>query len=331
MIATAGDPLGTGGSWLAGPDLTYQTSHFRGDKNFLAGVWGLAMGRQGIGGGTSAVGFKVDYPNDLWDIAFTGRRVDAGFQPSIGFVPRPGIYALNLNINFSPRPRRPLLGLRVRQMTHESLNSLVTDLSGRWESYRIFTAPINWRFESGDRFEFNANPTGERLAQPSEIAGVLVPAGGYHWVRYRLEAGFATKRRVSGQVTWWFGRFYSGNLHELILTVSIKPSATFIMDLNATRNSGRLPQGDISQTLVGARFRVNLSPDLQFNSYLQYDNDTRRVGSNSRLRWTFAPQGEAFVVYHHNINELQDPSGRHQDWQFASNQLLVKVQYAFRY
>jgi hypothetical protein len=32
---------------------------------------------------------------------------------------------------------------------------LATDLSGRWESYRVFFAPLNWRFRSGDRVEFN--------------------------------------------------------------------------------------------------------------------------------------------------------------------------------
>src|SRR5204863_5785967 len=41
FIATSGDPLGRRNSWLVGPDLTYQTSHFRGDKNFLIGLWGL--------------------------------------------------------------------------------------------------------------------------------------------------------------------------------------------------------------------------------------------------------------------------------------------------
>ena len=49
-IATVGDPLGRPGSWLGGADFTYATSHFRGDKNFLVGVWGIATGRQDLGG-----------------------------------------------------------------------------------------------------------------------------------------------------------------------------------------------------------------------------------------------------------------------------------------
>ena len=47
-IATAGDPLGRSGSWLGGIDFTYATSHFRKDKNLLAGAWGLATGREDL-------------------------------------------------------------------------------------------------------------------------------------------------------------------------------------------------------------------------------------------------------------------------------------------
>ena len=333
MIATLGDPLGRSGSWTAGTDLTYQTSHFQGNRNFLVGIWGLATGRDSLpGGARHALGAKIDYPNDLWDIAFTYKWIGDAFDPSLGFVQRPGAQLVTLNITNTPRPRRPIAGLRVRQMTNEWFNTLATDLDGRWESYRIFLAPINWRLESGDRYEINVVPTGERLVAPFEIAsGVTIPAGSYHWNRYRLEAALASKRRFSGQFTWWFGEFYSGTLDELIATASWKPSALFIMEFNATRNVGRLAEGDFTQQVVGTRARLNISPDLQFNSYLQYDNTTDSFGTNTRVRWTFSPLGELFVVYNHNIRELIPTPGVPREWRFDSNQLLVKLQYAWRY
>ena len=332
MIATVGDPLDAGNAWVAGPDVTYQTSEFLGDKNFLVGAWGLGMDRDGLTGAKRAWGAKVDYPNDLLDIALTYKWIGDGFQPSLGFVPRPGVQIIYFNVVHQPRPKKPILGLRVRQMLNESLNTLVTDLAGKWESYRIFIAPINWRLESGDRFEINANPTGERLTAPFEIAdGVIIPAGSYHWYRYRLEGGFAPKRKLSGQATWWFGRFYTGKLNEYILTAAWKPSPLFIVELNGTRNVGRLPEGDFTQEVIGTRFRVNVSPDLQLNTYVQYDNDSRGVGTNTRLRWTFSPVGDLFVVYNYNIRELVDLTQRHRGYAFDSNQLLIKLQYAFRY
>ena len=331
-IATFGDPLGRDGSWTAGADLTYQTTRFQGDKNFLVGLWGLAMNRDGLTGRTHALGTKIDYPNDLWDIAFTYKWVGESFDPSLGFVQRPGAQLVTLNITNIPRPKRPILGLRVRQMTNEWFNTLATDLDGKWESYRVFLAPINWRLESGDRYEINVVPTGERLIEPFEIAnGVIIPPGSYHWNRYRLEAALASKRRFSGQFTWWFGDFYSGTLDEYIATASWKPSALFIMEFNVTRNVGHLAEGNFLQQVIGTRARINVSPDLQFNSYMQYDNTTDSFGSNTRVRWTFSPLGELFVVYNHNIRELNPTPGTPREWRFDSNQLLVKLQYAWRY
>jgi hypothetical protein len=71
--------------------------------------------------------------------------------------------------------------------------------------------------------------------------------------------------------------------------------------------------------------RVNISPDLSVAGYVQYDTESDSVGVNTRLRWTFSPAGDLFVVYNHNVHELE------QRWQLASNQLLVKLQYAVRY
>src|SRR5262245_21511326 len=202
-IATVGDPLGRAGSWLGGADFTYATSHFRGNKNFLVGIWGLATGRQDLGGDSTAHGFKVDYPNDLWDISATYKRIGRDFDPSLGFVPRRAVQLMNGGVDFSPRLSRT----PIRQMFFEFGPSLATDLSGRWQSYRVFMAPINWRFRSGDRVEFNVNPTGERLDTPTDISGVVIPPGSYQWRQYRLEAGTAQKRRFYTQLTWWFGGF----------------------------------------------------------------------------------------------------------------------------
>jgi hypothetical protein len=331
VIGAFGDPVGRADSRMAGADFTYQTSRLRGDKNLIVGVWGLANERADLTGDRRAFGGKFDYPNDLWDVAVTYKWIGDGFDPSTGFVPRNDVQILYVNIVHQPRPKRPILGLRVRQMFNESLNTLVMDLNGRWESYRIFTAPVNWRLESGDRIEFNFVPTADRPPSAFAISGVPIPVGEYHWTRWRLEAALASKRRISGQVSWWFGDFYSGRLNEYIVTASWKPSPLFIMELNATRNVGKLATGNFTQQVVGTRYRLNFSPDLQLSSYLQFDKESGSFGSNTRLRYTFAPQGELFVVYNHNAADPLDALGQRIGWRFASNQLLVKAQYAFRF
>jgi hypothetical protein len=167
---------------------------------------------------------------------------------------------------------------------------------------------------------------------PFEIVdGVVIPAGEYHWTRHRLEYGFAPKRKLSGQVTHWFGHFYTGKLTEWIVTGAWKPAPLFIVEVNATHNFGRLPQGNFTQEVYGSRFRFNVSPDLQVNSYVQYDNGSELIGTNTRLRWTFSPVGDLFIVYNHNVRELLGATGELRTRAFDSNQMIVKLQYAFRY
>ena len=321
-IATAGDPLGRQGSWLGGGDFTYATSHFRGDKNLLVGVWGLTMDREDLGSDRAAYGFTIDYPNDLWDVTLAYKRIGRDFDPSIGFVPRPAVQLYNFEFDNSTR----IASGPLQRLQHEFRPSVATDLNGRWESYRVFIAPINWRFRSGDRFEFNVNPTGERLMAPFEIVdGVAIEAGAYHWRRYRLEVSTAPKRRLASQVTWWFGDFYDGTLDQIEWEGAWNPTPLLTLEFSGELNIGRLPAGDFTGTLVGTRARVNLSPDLTVASYVQYDTTTESVGVNTRLRWTFRPAGDLFVVYNHNLRDILDR------WQLESNQLLVKLQYAFRY
>lgn len=320
FLTTVGDPQGRPGSYTTGADFTYKTSSFRGDKNFLIGVWGLINSRDSLVGDKSTFGIALDYPNDLWDIYAGYKRIGDAFDPSLGFVPRKGVNMYRLVVDYMPRPEIKL----IRQFFFESSYSLVTDLSNKWESYRVFTAPVHFRLESNDRFEFNLVPVGEQLTEPFEIAdGVILQSGAYHWMRYRLELETASKRKINGEITWWFGSFYNGTLDQIELQLNVRPFSFLNLEFSFERNIGFLPEGDFVQDLWASRILLNFSSDLQLSSFVQYDNESRNLGTNSRLRWTFSPKGDLFVVYNHNmLNELTDR------WAYQSNQLILKLTYA---
>jgi hypothetical protein len=141
-----------------------------------------------------------------------------------------------------------------------------------------------------------------------------------------LEGSIASKRKINGRFSWWFGSFYDGHLDQVDVSVNINPAPIATIELNFERNMGRLEGGDFVQQLWGARIRLNFSPDLELSSFLQYDNESRQFGTNTRLRWTFKPLGDLFVVYNHNMEDRLD-----RNWRLYSNQLIIKVQYAFRY
>ncbi len=322
MISTFGDPEGLAGSALAGVDFTYRTSHYKGDKNLLAGVWGLYTWREDLHEDRSAFGITFDYPNDKWDIYASYKRIGREFDPSLGFVPRLGVKMYSLSVDYMPRPKKIKF---IRQFFFESYYSLLTDINNQWQSYTVFTAPIHFRLESGDRFEFNIKPAGEFLTEPFEIApGVVIPEGGYHWIRSRVELETASKRPVNGQVTYWYGGFYNGWLDQIELELSLRPFGWMVILLNYEQNIARLPYGNFNQSLFGGKLQLNFTPDIQLSSFIQYDNMSNSIGTNTRLRWTFVPKGDLFVVYNHNmVRNIEDR------FSYLSNQFITKLTYSF--
>jgi hypothetical protein len=320
-IGTFGDPTGRTGAYTTGGDFTYQTSRFRGDKNFLIGVWGLVTERDDLDGDKFGWGAKIDYPNDLLDLTFTYRKLGDAFDPSLGFVPRNGYRYYRLGGAYRPRPDAQ----KIRQVVFRAYPELYTDLEGRWESYRIRAVPLEVILESGDSFSFNVSPAGERLDETFEIADdVIIPLGAYEWVRYGGALRFASKRKLSGRFSFAVGSFYEGTLSETSVEGSWTPSPLVTLQISAERNVGDIPWGSFDQSLVGTRVRLNISPDLQLNSFVQYDNITNSLGSNTRLRWNFRPEGDLFVIYNNNVTRIGDRWNRTQDG------LIVKFQYMFR-
>ena len=319
MIATMGDPGARSQAWTTGVDFTYQTSTFGSNKNFLVGAWGMVNNREGLAGDKTAVGIKIDYPNDLWDWYVSYRRIGEDFDPSMGFVSRKDIISYSGKVDFMPRPENRL----IREHFFEFGPSLYTDLNHHWESYRVFFAPFNARLESGDRFEFNIMPQGEYLKNPFEISdGVIIEPGGYHWMRYRLEASTASKRAINGMATYWIGGFYGGRLDQIELQLNWRVMSILVLEFMYENNIGRIPAGDFNKELLAVRTALNISSDLNVSLFVQYDNESNSVGSYSRLRWTFAPLGDLFIVYKHNIQpDLTDR------WQQDQSQLIVKLTY----
>jgi hypothetical protein len=340
MIATFGDQLGRANSWSGGVDFTYRTSEFLDEKNFTVGMWGLLNDREDLEGDKSAYGIRIDYPNDLIDINFSSVHIGDGYDPSLSFVPRNGIHIWDFGAEYNPRPSWTF----VRQMFHEfSISLYNTQSNSDWESYEITIKPIDWLLESGDRFNFTIQPEGDRPPEPFEISSDLdVPPGSYEWMRYILGIRFAEKRRISGSIKLETGTYYSGDLNAIEARLAIKPSSSFTFEFNTEYNEGtvmalpddyeedepfELTEQAYTEKLFGVRFTLHFTTDLELSSLTQYETESGELGSNNRLRWTYDPFGDIFIVYNHNLLRNLDENR----WEFVSNQLPVKIQYTWRF
>jgi len=293
LIATRGDPSGRGGNDLIGFDSRLATSRFRGGQNLSLDLFALRTDDSAPGRADHAYGFKLDYPNDRWDVALNWKRIGEGFNAAMGFVPRKGIRKSDLYVAFQPRPER----WGVRQFFFELEPTLITNLQGRVENWRVFTAPFNLRTESGEHLEWNYIPTFERLEAPFEIQpGLVIPPGSYRWTRFRTEVNTATKRPWVIDFALWYGGFYGGTLRQWAPGLTLKPNPHVSFAFQMERNEASVPQGEFVTQLFSGRVNFNFSPNLTWSNLIQYDSESRILGFQTRFRWTLRPGNDLFVV-----------------------------------
>jgi len=323
FIATRGDPTGRRGAWTFGSDFVYQTSEFMGDKNFLAGIWGITTDRDDIESDRrSAAGFKIDYPNDLWDIAVIYKRVGEDFDPSLGFVPRTGINKYVAKAEFMPYSDLDFL----RQTSHQVYASYVTGIGNPWESYYLSFSPLELEFESGDQVGINISREGENLPEEFDISDdVTIAEEAYEWTRYSVGAESASKRTVAGEASWEFGRFYDGRLDTYEASLVWNPAPLVTLFLVGERNVVRLDDGSFTEDVYGSRLRFNFSPDMVLSSFLQWDTEDDAIGTNTRFQWSITPESNLYFILNYNWNRID----RH--WKRESYKSQIKVEYTFRF
>jgi hypothetical protein len=320
-ILTHGNPGGTGDNTLFGVDARFATSTFRGDKNLSLDLYALGTKDELLAATDSAFGFKLDYPNERWDVGITGIQIGEDFRARLGFVPRTGIRKIRPFASF--RPRAPQIG--IRRFNFELFPEIVTDLEGRVLDWEVFTAPLNIRTESQEHIEWNYIPVFQRLDVPFEIRpGIVIPAGDYRWTRYRFEVNTADKRPWVVDFGWWWGSFYEGRLRQLELGFTWKPSPHLFLEVESERNTVELPQGDFVATLYEFRADYSFSPDISWANLVQYDSDSGILGFQSRFRWILTPGRDLFVVYNRGWQDFENRAFT------AFERGSVKFQYTFR-
>jgi uncharacterized protein DUF5916 len=334
LLGTFGDQMGREESWSAGADLTLQTSRFQDDKNLLFGTWGMLTGRENLTGDKTAYGARFEYPNDLFDASVGLTRIGDGFDPSLGFVPRRGVQIFSAGTEITARPGWP----GVRLLLHElAFTQFVNRHSDRWESYDVTVKPVDWLLESGDRVEVRFEPQGDRLEKQFEVyPDIDIAPGSYEWTRNIYSVVSAAKRSISGELRYEDGGYYTGTLTTRAGRLTVRPSSLLTVEFTGERNKSTVlaPENEsiqlfvksFQQDLFGLQVDVNISSDLQLSSLTQYDSESREMNSNNRIRWTFHPDGDLFLVYNHNEIRKLDKS-----WQYAGSQAPIKIQFAWRF
>jgi hypothetical protein len=268
-----------------------------GDESNLILLGNAAWSRDSVGGASGAhYRVVLDYPNDHADLVMRYDLVEAGFDPSLGFVVQRGIHRLGGSTAITPRPRAPGI---VRRWEFNLLSyNAVWDLDGRLDNALFMVRPLGAQFQSGDRLELNFfRLLDAPLADFDLVPGTTIAAGEYWWNRAEIKYDGSNVRawQVDAEVS--VGPYYTGNRLDTQIAVLGRIQPHYELTLELERNEAQLPEGDFITNVARFRGDYALNPRLTLTGFVQYDDLSDRAALNARLRWTRSPGSDLYVVW----------------------------------
>jgi hypothetical protein len=330
-ILTEGNPaIGQSGRTY-GADLRLATSRFLGaSRNMVVTAYGVKSETTGRTDENWSYGVAADYPNDRFNAQVSFREIQENFEPALGFVQRDNVRMLRVAGSFNPRPRN---FLNVQQMFHDVYYTRFTRLdNGQVESWDLYVTPIDWHLNSGDNLHgtLDFNPTYERLFEPFEISpGVILAPGEYRFTRFKTGGvSTAAKRRLSGSFSVAWGNYWSGKAEQVTTSLTYKVPPRFTVSLSTNQTFARLPEGEFTARIVTSNVNYSASPFLSFSNLIQYDNRSRNLGWQGRVRWTLEPGRDLFLAFNQGWIHEDDSNLRFRP---QDSKLSAKFQYSVRF
>ncbi len=268
----------------------------RGRENLIV-LGNAAWSRDSVGGASGAhYRLVVDYPNDHADLVARFDRVEAGFDPALGFVSQRGIHRLAGQMAITPRPRRASV---IRRWEFNLLSyNVVWTLDGRLDNATFAVRPFGVQLQSGDRVELNVQRGVDAPTADFEIAaGTTIVAGEYDWDRVEVRYQGSNVRTWRLNAAASTGGFYDGRATELSLSGQLRLQPHVELTLEALRQAVDLSAGAFTANTLRFRGDYAFSPRLTATAFLQYDDQSDRAAVNARVRWTTSPGSDLYVVW----------------------------------
>jgi len=304
-IVTHGDPEALVSNTLAGADADWNTSTFMG-KHSLA------------------------YPNDLLNCTAGTNQYGDGFNPLLGFLPRPATHQTDASCAFGPRPKADGPFGAIRQTKFKLFFNRITDTQGNVQSQLFTVDPFLLYMNSGDILYSAVYIDHEVLQTPFTIVpNRTYPAGSYDFQRYALAYISSPHRQwqfFSGSTV---GGYYNGHLYHQDNTLNWTSLRGKVqLGVAADNYFANTPQGKFVEKLWQFTGALSWNPNLSLSTFVQYDNVSFDLSSNTRLRWTFRPGDDFYVVWDRTwVRNTRQPGSSFDP---DAESVVAKIRWTFR-
>lgn len=299
IIATSGDPTSIDGNSVVGGDFTYRNSQFLGNQQLRANVWYQASETDGFNDNQSAYGVGVNLPNFKYSGFLDYRRVEANFNPALGFVNRVGVEQIDGQARYRHRLDHGYwqwIGSRVQYFKSDRID-------GGVQSERTFFNVVEGFSGKNDFFTVFVGRTTEGIIEPFELRDdVTIAVGQYDSNRYGFYIESGPQQAVRFKLEIAGGGFFGGRRFEVNPRIDWRPNKHVTVSLSSQENRISLPQtnespaNEFTSRLYSARFNYAFDSRWAWLNVVQADNFSNTVSINSRIRFQPRADKEYFLV-----------------------------------
>lgn len=323
FIGTNGNAFSDLNNSLVGIDLRISSSQFSGNKNLTWNLYGLKSFTQGLTGNDLSFGTEINYPNDLLNFRAGYLQTGENFTPGIGFVPRKNVRDFYGGLGVGPRPQNsPVMQVK-SGISYVFISNLK---NGALQTSEIDIHIADIIFLSGDLLSLLSQYQYEALENDFNIfSNFIIPSDKYHFWRHTITLTSAKRRNLWASTAVGLGNFYSGTRTDWLMQAGYKVIVPIYMGVESDRRWVNLPDGSFTTQIY--RFNLNFlfSPDLSWYNFMQYENQSEKIGWQSRFQWIIKPGREIFLTFN---SPVIDPLNRFQAEEYEGR---VKVKYTIRF
>lgn len=344
ILLTHGDPESDRENLLAGADFNYRSSDLIKNRFVSANLWI----QQNFAGGnysdrSTAWGATLSYPNDIVNWKFRVKDIQNGFDPALGFVSRRDIRRYDGDFRYRIRPKSDVI--RTWDVNFDT--NLVTARDNHIEGGRFFFSPILITTQVDDSFELLFTYIYDDRVEPFRLQDhIYVPAREAHQFSGIIRIKTSQHRKIRFEYSTGVGEFYDGWGVRIAPLLEWRPNKHLLLSLRyderrfngletcnlaavvantCLRASNEAKNRLFVVRLARVRVRVAFTPDISWNTVVQYDNVSEDLAFQTRLRWIIKPGREFFVVVG------QDLDLKPGDFRVRETNPAAKARWTFRF
>ncbi|MDZ7781061.1 MAG: DUF5916 domain-containing protein [Gemmatimonadota bacterium] len=253
----------------------------------------------------------------------------AGYDPAVGFEPRSDFTRGQADLNYVWLPSA---SSAFRRVWIGSENSVWVRNSDDRIDTGTLQPFVQVEGKSGVTFKASANTRYEDVTSAFPLSDdVLVPSGRYWAIEGIAEMRAARAWPIRPNVTLTAGEFFDG--HRIGLTSDVTWPASRHLEVVAGWEWNRIRFDERSQVfdanLVRLTLRGALDTHLSADMFGQYNSVTRRITTNTRVRYNFREGQDLWLVWNEGLNTARDRAGTPRLPLEEARTLTVKYTHTF--